>query len=166
MPAPMISHVPTASNGGPAPGFVPGYNGMGTPTLWSGFQGMGGMGDMMSMNQVNPGPAAAAGAQPWQGPWLNMDEMTAGAPLDLAAQSFEFQQPTSGLGGAAPATMHYPGQYPGGLAGAAPATMHYPGQYPGGLAGGHGRRRGGKMFMGILVGAALMYFALNTRMFR
>jgi hypothetical protein len=147
VPAPTINFIPRASNGGVAPGFGQ------QPQYMD-----DGMGNFMSMNQVNPGPAAAAGAQPWQGPWMSMNEMTSGAPLDL------YNQYPNGLSGAAGPTTGYPGQYPAGLAGAAGPTTGYPGQYPGGLAGGRGRGRfGGKLFLGILLGAAAMWFAKKQR---
>ena len=155
MPAPTLAFTPQASHGGPAPGFGP------APSYGFG-NGMGGMGNFMSMNQVNPGPYAAEGAQPWQGPWMNMDEMTGGAPLDLYNQGYPGQS-FSGMGGAAGVVTGYPGQYPGGLAGAAGVVTGYPGQYPGGLAGGGNGGMRGKHIMLFLAGAALMYFAAKKR---
>jgi len=88
MPAPTVPYTPNGP-GWPNQSMGPSYG--------QGLQGQGGMGSMMSMNQVNPGPVAAAGAQPWQGPWLDMQEMSSGAPLDTQAQTWS-NSGVSGMG--------------------------------------------------------------------
>lgn len=75
MPAPMTPFVPTTRTGQPAPGF--GRRGIGmsmnSTSAARALQGMGmgGMGDMLPMANVNPGAAGA-------GPWLTMQQYQGG----------------------------------------------------------------------------------------
>ena len=84
MPAPILPVIPTMADGRPAPGWG-GNKGYGQPTIWTHGnmpqqprQPMQGMGDMLSMQQVDSRAQSA-------GPWLPAGNAQ---PLNTQAQGF------------------------------------------------------------------------------
>ncbi len=97
MPAPILPVIPTMADGRPAPGWG-GNKGYGQPTIWKygnvAAPQQQNMGNMLSMQQMQPGAGTAHGTTPW----LSVDQVQGAQPLNLQAQTFARPQ-LGGLGG-------------------------------------------------------------------